>query len=164
MILLWSSGHWGLALKMGAEGSDEQRLRFLSFWIRLSALRIGTLYIFTYFMFLDPPGTNSASFKFGQPQRHALCFAASFSTKGCRGVLLSDSPKAHSMITNAAFTPTSTAGDVNRTTHACTGLRARALQAACCKAAPKNEVSTFKFYSQQRYCSHLFFGDTILHI
>lgn len=158
-----------MALKTGAEGFNEQRLRFLSFWIRLSALCIGTFYAFTHFTFSDPPGTNSASFKFGQPRWRSLCLADSFSTQGCGGVLLPDSPKAHSMITNAAFTPTSTAGDVNGTTHACRGPQGPTLRAACCSTArcstaPDNEVCTFKFYSQRRYCSHLFFGDTILHI
>lgn len=147
---LSSSRHRGLALNTGAEGPDEQRLRFLSFRIRLSALHTRTLYIFTHFMFSDPLGSDSASFKFAQ-----LCSAAPFFATCCGGVLLPDSPKAHSTITHAAFTPTSTAGDVNRTTHACTGLRGPALRAACCSA--QQPGLCFKFCSQQRYCSHLLF-------
>lgn len=161
VTLQWSSGCWGLALKKGAEGSDEQRLTFLSFWIRRSAaLCIGTLYIFTHFMFSDPWGNNSASSKFGRPRWHSRSLAASFSTTGC-GVLLPDTPKAYSKITKAAFTPTSTAGDVKGTTHACTGLQGPTLPAARCSAAPNNEVCAFMFYSECRYC---FFGDMVLQV
>lgn len=95
-------------------------------------------------MFSDPPGTNSALFKFGQPWWCSLCLAASFSTKGCGGVLLPDSPKAHNMITTTAFTPMSTAHDVNGTTCGCTSLRGPTLRAVCCSAAPNNEVLRFQ--------------------
>lgn len=156
MTLLWSSSRWGLAFKKGVEDSHEPRLRFLSFWIRRSRFMHRTLYIFTCFMFLDPPGSSSASFKFGQPQRRALCFFHDRLRRSFAPWL----PKAHSTITNTAFTPASTAGDVNRTTQACTGLQGPTLRAACCSTAPNNKVCAFKFYSQQRYCSHLFFWGT----
>lgn len=103
-----------------------------------------------HFIYLDPPGTGSASLQFGHTQRCSLCLAASLSTKGCRGVLLPDSPRAPGTITQAAFTPMRTAGDVNRASNAHRGSQGSTLCGT--------EICIF--YSQQCYCSPLFFWGT----
>lgn len=82
-ILVWSSGHWGLwwAKSQICQLLDQG----------LSALRIGTLDIFTDFMFWDPPGTNSASLESGQPQQRSLlssffCCSAEGAAEECRSL------------------------------------------------------------------------------
>lgn len=157
MTLLWSSSRWGLALKKGVEDSDEPRLRFLSFWIRRSRFMHRNIIHLYVFYVLGPTGEQFSLVQVWAASAARSLLSSFFFHDRLRRSFAPWLPKAHSTITNTAFTPASTAGDVNRTMQACTGLQGPTLRAACCSTAPNNKVCAFKFYSQQRYCSHLVF-------
>lgn len=102
--------HRGWALKMWARGPDEQRCRFLIYWVGLSAAGTAALCMALH---------TACSQTRGDPLSRAcagtawLGSAAPCSTKRCGEAVLPDSPKARSKMASAACTPASTAGDVN---------------------------------------------------
>lgn len=149
-ILVWSSGHWGLwwAKSQICQLLDQG----------LSALRIGTLDIFTDFMFWDPPGTNSASLESGQPQQRSL-LSSFFLQKGLRRSVAPWLPQ-HDY--KGSFSSSDAAGDVNRATHARRGLQGPTPWAVCCSTAAHKEVGQVLFCAALLFPSG--FWDTIPHI